>query len=47
MIYFPNQVNFTGSIAFGNGLRSLSHTTGGEGYYNTAIGVDALLSNTT
>jgi hypothetical protein len=46
-IYVPDQTNFTGSVFFGNGGVSLSHTTDEEGRYNTGVGLDALLSNTT
>ena len=38
---------FTGSLFVGNGGASLSNTTGNQGYRNTAIGIDALLSCTT
>lgn len=49
VVYLPNQAMtaFTGSIAFGDGLRSSGHTTGVDGYYNTAVGIGALYSNTT
>lgn len=47
VLYLPDQTSFLGSMAIGNGLRSLSHTTAVTGQYNTAVGVDALLNNTT
>lgn len=49
VIYLPDHSasGFTGSIALGNGLPALSHTTGTQGYYNTAIGYDTLIANTT
>lgn len=37
---------FTGTLVFGNGGVSLSHTTGVTGYYNTFAGFDAGLSLT-
>lgn len=47
MIYVPDQTNYTGTVYFGNGGGSLSHISGTDGFYNTAIGVNALYSNTT
>ncbi|NTU67127.1 MAG: hypothetical protein HGB08_04370, partial [Candidatus Moranbacteria bacterium] len=47
MIYNANAAGFTGSLFFGNGGGSLSHTTGSEGYYNTGVGYSSLLSNNT
>lgn len=38
---------FTGSLFFGDGGQSLSHTTGSEGYNNTGIGIGALSAVTT
>lgn len=46
-LYFPDQTSFTGSIAFGNGLRLMSHSAGADGFYNTSGGFEALLSVTT
>lgn len=46
-IYVPDQTNYTGTVYFGNGGGSLSHISGVDGFYNTAIGVNALYSNTT
>lgn len=36
-LYLPDQVNFVGSVAVGNGLRSLAHSSGFQGQYNTAV----------
>jgi hypothetical protein len=47
MVYLPDQASFTGSMASGDGLRNLSHTTGTQGHQNTAVGVNALKENTT
>jgi hypothetical protein len=49
MLYLPDQTStvFIGSAAFGNGLRNLNRTTASEGQSVTAVGIDALLSNTT
>ncbi|MCW9054563.1 MAG: hypothetical protein OQJ98_01105 [Candidatus Pacebacteria bacterium] len=47
MLYNANAGGYTGSLFFGSGGGSLSHTSGSEGYYNTAVGYDTLLSNTT
>ena len=38
---------FTGSLFIGDGGGSLLHTTGAEGYYNTGVGIGALIANTT
>ena len=38
---------FTGSLFYGSGGNSLSHTTGEEGYYNTGVGIGTLYSNIT
>ena len=50
-VYMPDQGiavgQFDGSLAIGDGLRSLSNTTASEGRYNTAVGLGALYSNTT
>jgi hypothetical protein len=47
--YLPDQSTslFNSSIAFGNGLRNLNRTTSIEGQSVTAVGIDALVSNTT
>lgn len=45
-VFIPDQANFTGSLALGNGLRLLSHATGDEGRENIALGTDAGLSMT-
>lgn len=45
MVYYP-QGNFTGTIIFGTGGGSLSHTSGNEGWYNTFVGVSAGLNTT-
>jgi trimeric autotransporter adhesin len=49
VVYLPDQTPtiFTGSVAFGNGLRSLTHTVATEGNNNTALGIGALLGVTT
>ncbi|MBN1782602.1 tail fiber domain-containing protein [bacterium] len=46
VLYLPDQTNFTGTLILGNGGESLSHTSGLEGIYNTAIGIGALYSHT-
>lgn len=46
MMYLP-PAPFTGSMAFGNGLPSLTNVIAGDGTANTAVGRDALLANTT
>lgn len=46
-IYIPNQTNFTGTMIFGNGGGTLSHTSSEDGFYNTLIGYGAGYSNTT
>lgn len=45
--YKPDQSSFLGSLAFGNGMRSLTRTTGETGRYNFAAGIDALAAITT
>ena len=41
IIYLPEQAtNFTGTLIFGDGGTSLSHTGGTEGFHNTALGLD-------
>ncbi len=51
VVYLPDQGTaigqFHGSLALGNGLRFLSGTAVSHGKNNTAVGVNALLSNTT
>lgn len=47
VVYVPNQSTFPGSIFFGNGGGFLSFVSGGDGQTNTALGIDALLLNTT
>lgn len=47
MMYLPNQDDFSGSIAFGNGGNNLSHSSGTEGRNNTFVGINAGLVNTT
>ncbi|MBN1779780.1 hypothetical protein JW948_01520 [bacterium] len=47
ILYLPDQTNFTGTLYLGNGGGSLSHTSGGEGQSNTAVGIGALNANTT
>jgi len=47
VLYFPDQTDFTGTIYYGDGGSALTHTTGSNGRYNTAVGIDALAANTT
>ena len=51
VVYLPTQGTatgqFDGSIAIGDGLRSLSNTTSIDGRNNTAVGIGALTANTT
>ena len=47
VVYRPDQTSFTGSLFYGNGGTSLSHTSGSTGQYNTAGGIDALNAVTT
>ena len=47
LVYNPGQVVFTGSLAYGNGLRLLADAGSNTGHFNTAVGIDALLSATT
>ncbi|MGZ3768569.1 MAG: tail fiber domain-containing protein [Bdellovibrio sp.] len=51
VIYLPDQGTgigqFNSSLAIGNGLRSLSSTSAGQGTYNTSVGMGALFSDTT
>jgi hypothetical protein len=47
MVYLPDQATFSGSMASGDGLRNLIHTTGTQGKNNTAVGINALKENTT
>jgi hypothetical protein len=44
---YPDQTRFLGSVAFGNGLQNSVHNSGVEGQGNTAVGISALLANTT
>ena len=48
-IYIPDQTNFVGTMYLGNGDggASLSNTTGGEGQYNTFVGIGTGNNNTT
>lgn len=45
VVYLPDQVSFTTSIAVGNGLRSLSYVSALDGAYNTATGINAMMVN--
>ena len=45
-IYNPSPT-FTGSLFIGNGGQSLAFVSGADGYFNTSVGINALLSNTT
>lgn len=47
LVYDPGQVVFVGSLAYGNGLRLLVDAGSNTGHFNTAVGIDALLSATT
>jgi len=47
VIYLPDQTDFTGTIYIGDGGGSLSHTSGEEAQFNTAVGYQSLYSNTT
>lgn len=47
MVYLPNQVSYIGSLAFGDGLRSLVHTNVDTGQGNTANGIGTLFNLTT
>lgn len=47
VLYLPDQTNFAGTLYLGSGGGSLSHSSGDEGKYNTAIGIGALTANTT
>ena len=38
---------FTGSLIYGNGGTNLSHTAGADGWYNTFVGIDSGVTNTT
>src|SRR5690606_16039256 len=42
IFWTPSLDDLSGSIAFGDGLRNLSRTSGDEGRYNTAVGVGAM-----
>ncbi|MFC1569084.1 tail fiber domain-containing protein [bacterium] len=46
VLYLPDQSNFLGTLFVGTGGNSLSHSSGGEGYFTTAIGIGALYANT-
>jgi hypothetical protein len=39
--YLPDQADFVGSIAVGDGLRNLARTSGEHGRYNSTFGIDA------
>ncbi|MFN3454983.1 MAG: tail fiber domain-containing protein [Pseudobdellovibrio sp.] len=47
VVYLPDQTNFTGSLFIGDGGGLLSHSSGIQGFYNTSVGIGALVSNTT
>jgi hypothetical protein len=40
-VYVPDDPDLTGSMAVGNGLRSLAHSSGDQGRNNIAIGINA------
>ena len=49
VLFLPDQSAsfYFGSIAIGNGLTALSHTTSTEGQYNTAVGINSIVAATT
>ena len=47
MMFNATRLGFGGTLYFGNGGKALAHTTGNEGYWDTGIGFNSLLSNTT
>lgn len=47
VVYKPDQTIFEDSLAYGNGLRLLVDAGSNTGHFNTAVGIDALLSATT
>jgi len=47
VIYLLDQAVFPYSLALGDGLRSSVHVSGLDGLYNLAVGIGALVSNTT
>lgn len=48
VLYLPDQAGtaFTGSIFFGDGGGTLTHSGGSDGFYNTAVGIGAIYQNT-
>lgn len=46
-LYLPDQVSLNGSIAVGDGLNSLSNSSGNDGRYNTSVGISTLRNITT
>ncbi|MBN1781151.1 tail fiber domain-containing protein [bacterium] len=42
ILYLPDQTDFNGTLILGTGGGSLSHTTGDQGRYCTAVGIEAL-----
>jgi hypothetical protein len=46
VLFLPDQTNFEGTLILGTGGGSLSHSSGNQGRYNTAIGIGALNANT-
>ncbi|NQT26267.1 tail fiber domain-containing protein [candidate division KSB1 bacterium] len=47
VLFLPDQTDFTGTLIIGNGGGSLSHSASDQGRYNTAVGIEALQTNTT
>lgn len=47
VLYDAEQANFAGALFLGNGGEKLKHTSGFEGYYNTGVGFETLIENTT
>ncbi len=47
LLYLPDQTEFQGTLIVGNGGSSLEHNSSNDGVYNTVVGIDALIANTT
>ncbi|MBN1780759.1 tail fiber domain-containing protein [bacterium] len=47
VLYLPDQTDFNGTLVLGNSGGSLSHASGDQGRYNTAVGLGAMNGNTT
>ena len=46
VLYLPDQIDFIGSLIIGNGGGDLYHSGFDYGWFNTAVGIDAFISNT-